>query len=578
MLPVAALALVAVVAPLAIAHHYGALDIPRSDDWSYLHTLFLWHRTGHWDFNDWVSMTLVGQVLVSAPIVDLFGESITAICVTWAIVGLAGLLAVVKLGRLIGIPAREGFLVAFAIAACPLWGALAPTFMTDVPAFVFETFALVLGGVALKRASTRLLVGAVIIGFVAISIRQYAAIPVGALLVSAGWTALVGGDKRRVRIIAGMIVGIVLAVVILLIWWSSVPNGKVLGPRVPNIESVRLTIANAANFFRLCGMVLLPVVVFARPRQIVRRAFDCDRVIALRTLVAATGLLGVGYGLASARPFIGNYFDAHGVLSNDIISGRRPLIMPAIAFDLLVLLGTLSAIVLALACVPFIRDLVVAIRTRTTGRPDPLVLTLGLTVTGFVIVYELGTFLRMGFSERTAMFDRYALPAVAPMGLLFLASSHRQAAAERVDDKAPTPLARRGLTILALAGVTLLGLAYTAEAASFDGTRWKLAESVVAHGYSPLQINAGYEWDGWFHGKGPRTAESVGERQQLRAAFYRGMCVSISIAPRRVPKDLIALAESHALTRRPATIVAARNTRSCDIPPGSGASGEKPIH
>jgi len=576
-LPCTALALLAVVAPVLIAHHYRALDIPRSDDWSYLHTLFLWHRTGHWDFSDWVSMTLVGQVLISAPIVGIFGESITAISVTWAIIGFAGLLAVVQLARLLGRPAYEGFLVAFVIAACPLWGALAPTFMTDVPAFVFETFALVLGAVALKRGSSRWLAGALVVGFVAIAIRQYAAIPVGALLVGAGWDAIARADKRRVRAIAALGAALAVAVVLLLLWWASVPNGKNLGPRVPDVESVRLTIANASSFLRLTGIVLLPVVVFVGPRRVVRRAFAYDRALARRTLVVTTGLLVAGYALAS-RPFIGNYFDAHGVLSNDIIGGTRPLIIPTVAFDGLVLLATLSALILVAACVPFVHDLIGAARTRTFGRPDPLVSTLALTVAGFAVVYELATLLRMGFSERTAVFDRYALPALAPIGLLFLVSVARRARPEPVDPEAPRPVTHRALTTVALVGVTLVGLAYTTESASFDGTRWKLAETVVAHGYSPLQIQAGYEWDGWFHGKGPLTADTITERQQLRDAYYRGMCVSITVAGKRLPKTTIAVAESHAPTRRPTTIVAARNTRSCDIPPGSGSSGEKPIH
>jgi len=450
--------------------------------------------------------------------------------------------------------------------------------MTDVPAFAFEMFALALGGLALSRESTRLLIAAVGIGFIGIAVRQYAAIPLGALLVSAGWTAVARGDRQRARDIVGLAVALAVAVAALLIWWSGVPNGKVLGPRVPNIESVRLTIANAANFLRLTGMVLLPVVVFARPRQIVQRAVRCDRVLTLRTIIAATGLLVVGYALASTRPFIGNYFDAHGVLSNDIIPGARPPIMPTIVFDGLVLLGTLSALVLVLACVPFVQDLIAALRTRTIGRPDPLIATLGLTVAGFAVAYELATLFRMGFSERTAVFDRYALPALPLIGLLFLRSAATREAPENEDPPTERRSPRRALTVLALTGVTLLGFVYAAESASFDATRWKLAESVVARGYSPLQIHAGYEWEGWFRGKGPLTAETVSERQQLRAAYFQGMCVTISIAPKRLPKDPIAVARSGAPTRRPATIVAVRNARSCDIPPGLGSSGEKPIH
>src|SRR4051794_14166443 len=54
--------------PLLIARHYHALGVPRGDDWSYLRTLFHWVDTGHLNFNNWVTMTLVGQLVLAAPI------------------------------------------------------------------------------------------------------------------------------------------------------------------------------------------------------------------------------------------------------------------------------------------------------------------------------------------------------------------------------------------------------------------------------------------------------------------------------------------------------------------------------
>ncbi len=366
-----------------------------------------------------------------------------------------------------------------------------------------------------------------------------------------------------------------VAVVVLLAWWSHVPNGKVLGPRPPNIESVRLTFENAANLLRLVGIVLLPVVVLARPRRVLRQAFAYDGTVARWLIGLGSGLLVLGYLLASAHPFVGNYLDPHGVLANDIIPGSRPRIMPAPAFDVLVLLGTLSAVVLVAAAVPFTTDLIRAVRTRTLGQQDPLVTTLGLSLAGFAVAYELATFLRMGFSERTAVFDRYALPMFPLVGILFLFSVRGRRPAP-VDDEPPSPGARAVLAVV-LIGVTLVGFAYSAESASFDGTRWDLANAVVARGYSPLQVHAGYEWEGWFRGKGPLTAATIDERQTLRAAYFQGMCVTITIGLRNLPKRTIAIAKSTAPTRKPATIVAARNARSCAIPPGLGSLGEKPI-
>ena len=60
-------AVIGVAIPVAVASHYGALGIPRSDDWSYLLTMFRWVEDGKLTFNGWVSMTLIGQVADRRP-------------------------------------------------------------------------------------------------------------------------------------------------------------------------------------------------------------------------------------------------------------------------------------------------------------------------------------------------------------------------------------------------------------------------------------------------------------------------------------------------------------------------------
>ena len=79
-----------------VAAHYGALDIPRSDDWSYLLTLFRLVDHGVLGFNNWVSMTLVGQLALAAPVALVFPRSITAIHVASALLGFVGLVALVQ--------------------------------------------------------------------------------------------------------------------------------------------------------------------------------------------------------------------------------------------------------------------------------------------------------------------------------------------------------------------------------------------------------------------------------------------------------------------------------------------------
>src|SRR4051794_7494832 len=130
------------VVPLAVAAHYHALGIPRSDDWSYLVTEFRWVDTGRLSFNHWVSMSLVGQLVLGAPIAVLFRRGIGALQVFTASLGFIGLVAVWWTARLVGLASAAATLLTVTIAAGPLWGPLAASFMTDVPTFTWSSVAL----------------------------------------------------------------------------------------------------------------------------------------------------------------------------------------------------------------------------------------------------------------------------------------------------------------------------------------------------------------------------------------------------------------------------------------------------
>ena len=136
----------------SIASHYGAMGIPRSDDWSYLLTLFRWVDTGELTFNGWVSMTLVGQIADRRtgrgdrraehhvdPALhhdDRASSACSASCSSAArSCGPRG-------GRCSSRRrSRSG----------PMWGPLAPTFMTDVPTFTFEMLSLAAAAIAFRR-------------------------------------------------------------------------------------------------------------------------------------------------------------------------------------------------------------------------------------------------------------------------------------------------------------------------------------------------------------------------------------------------------------------------------------------
>jgi hypothetical protein len=310
------------------------------------------------------------------------------------------------------------------------------------------------------------------------------------------------------------------------------------------------------------------VIVFARPIAIVRRAFRIDRGLA--GVVGGVSAFVLVTAYVPKRPFVGNYFARRGVLADDImLPGVRPLVIPNWAFDLLVVIGTLGALVLVLALVPWLAEMRSAIRERRVRLGDPGLAMLGFTVAGFAVGYELA------LATGLPIFDRYALPALPLVALLLLRSSITQ----RALDPQPATASRTQSSsrrVPIAAGTTLvvlfaLGVAYTAESASFDGTRWKVAQMAVDRGFTHVQIDGGYEWVGWFRGDGPLTADSVRERQKLRAGYYEGLCVSVLVDAEKLPPNVIASATSRALTRKPARFVAFRNDRACSTAPDRNA-------
>ena len=63
-------------------------------------------------------------------------------------------------------------------------------------------------------------------------------------------------------------------------------------------------------------------------------------------------------------PFVGNYVARDGVLSDVVLAGTRPDVIPSSSSSLLVLLASISGMLIVLAAVPFVADL-----PRRVARP-----------------------------------------------------------------------------------------------------------------------------------------------------------------------------------------------------------------
>ena len=549
------LVLVTVVVPLVIAARSGAFGIPRSDDWSYLLTLFRFTDTGRISFNNWVSMTLVGQVALTAPVTALLGRNIRAVQVFTAFVGFGGLLTVVALGRrLVGRPAWAVF-VAVMVGVSPLWAPLAVSYMTDIPAFTAGMVTLLCGVIALRRHPVSLgwIVAAMAAGFVAFSIRQYAIVPAIAVAIVAVWALAAAGDRRRMRRVLVALGVLLVAAGLVFLWWRGYSNAKSLSPALPTPHAVWDAILKGTEFIRLLGLLIAPAVLLARPVRLVRNAWRSSPAVTL-VLGGVMSVLQVGiYVHVRATPFVGNYVSRDGVLSRAVLEGERPDVIPTALFDLLVFVGATVAVLLAVAVVPFVVSLWNRLHTRRFTLDDPAGAAIVLTVVGYSAAYFVAVVTKL------PLYDRYALPFVPLLAFQVLRTSLGLPAAAREP-------ARTGVVVgagVALALLATVGLVFAVDSAEFDGTRWHVAQLATDAGYPARKVNGGFEWVNYHRGTWKQrsaSGELVAARRQGQAQY----CVVVVVNPTHVrPGQVVAREVSELPWRQRAEFVALRTNRSC---------------
>ncbi len=491
--PALVLFVVGVVVPVIVARHYSALGAPRGDDWSYLRTLFTWVDTGELNFNNWVSMTLLGQLVVAAPVVWLFGRDIAVVQTLVALGGFLGLLSVLGWGKYLDGRRTTGLGLALVVASGPMYGTLAVSFMTDVPG-VAASCAAVLCGLYAASAPNRLargLLGAFAFGLFGFTIRQYCVVPVVAVTVVACLLARTEGDRgfqRKALLGAASIVGLA---VLFLVGWSAVPDAKALSPKWPDGHAVRALVYEGGGMLRLAGLWLAPVLVWAGPSAIVRRAWRASSWITVIAAGSCALVLAFTGRNAPRIAFAGNYFVPDGILSNGVSAGPRPDLVPSPWWGVLILVGTVGAVVLAIAMVPVTVACWKRLRSRDLSLRDPVTVLLALTSFGYAATYALAALVGL------PLYDRYVLPIIPLAGASLIRAAHLERVAGNADATPPRQMSWRP-AVAVLVITSALGMLYTVDSASFDGVRWGVASDATRAGWHPKQVGGNFEWINYF--------------------------------------------------------------------------------
>ena len=564
-LAVAGLVFLGVVAPAMLALFTHSLGIPRNDDWAFRRVLFGFVRTGNYSLVGWGSMTLVGQVLWSAPFVLVFGARPWVPSLSVALLAAAGLAAGYLLARGQLSRAKAGASVLL-LVALPGFALSTADFMTDVPSLSAEMVCLLLGALALRssgRAQLLWLASSMAAGAFGFSIREFDLAAPLAVLFALAWS-----DWQQARVCALFAGALLIACGAVYLWSAGLPGAQ---PKVLGLPTAAAWETLGGAYFTLSFMVS-PVVLGAILRwEVLRRGAARGRSAAV---LAATAALALGWLLLAGRHplFIGNYLDRQGPGGDWVLAGIRPELFPGpiwTGFKVVALAsGAAFAAVLAKA------GCAAARRWPTWLQPQPqgaqpegaqpkgdgdnrvserrLVLLFTWASAALLAGYDL--------FARAPFWDRYLWPVAFGVAVLALGGP-----VGTVQSAAPAPLRRqlraahaarrpgaepplqelsralgrwawRATAFLAALVVGATAVVLTLNSDSYDAARWSAGRQLAEAGYPVWAIDAGIEWVGSHTAalaRPGRVVASAPPYEQWYVQMFQGAsdCAIVSASP-----------------------------------------------
>lgn len=168
-LPVLALAAAWTLA-IALVNPLG--DFPLNDDFSYARSTFNFLEQGRLIYDQWLSMTLVSQLLWGALFCKIFGASFTVLRFSTLVLAWVGLVASYFLCRELGQGRKLSCLIAAVVAFNPFFFSLSFTFMTDVPFFTFCVLSTFFYGKSLRTGAISWVLAGTFFALAATFVRQ----------------------------------------------------------------------------------------------------------------------------------------------------------------------------------------------------------------------------------------------------------------------------------------------------------------------------------------------------------------------------------------------------------------------
>jgi hypothetical protein len=463
------------VVPLLGPALYHSFGQPSADDWTYLNALAHLTQHGTLNFNHWGTTTVIGQLLLVAPLYLAFGvHPVLATLAVW-VFGFVGIFGLSYLCRRCGMTRRAGAVVVASITLCPLFLTLDVTFMTDVTCFSAMILALCFWvdcrDIHRFTAKRWMALGFATLAF---SIREPAAVVAVPVLVEPLVAAWRGRDRRALKRYLAISACWSAAVGALWLWREGNPTSGWVPQHLSLLPLLRLWFPGWLP--SLLGLFALPILMKAAPWELVPYLFRhhgrAAWILGVLVVAMPLGDLLLFHPLSVASPQLGNYYAFDQYLPVGLRFILYLVGLLSLWMSLLVYFGGRSM-------------------TWRLGREQ------GRALVGIKVVVALYAAVMVGLAlSGLPVFDRYWLVILA-LNAVVLDRSVSALLPVR-NPVAMAPSLRRWTVPVAVALVGFFAMTSYVDKVFISSAIWNVATTASHHlpsGFGPEDIAADWQWD-----------------------------------------------------------------------------------
>ena len=440
-------------AVLMIAIPPARQNFPLGDDWAFARGAFWFAQGQGIHYSKWASMPQLGQWLCSLPFILVMGPSHFALRVSTIMVSWLGIASLYDLLRREGLPPHVAAFTSCVIAMNPLFFVSQGTYMTDVPALSFGLMALNCYSRAMAQRHLPWLAAAIALAILGCITRQTLMV----VPIVAGLMLLRLPDLRLKPIWVLSVIAPVVVCVAVSIWFAHRPDALPMKPTIPALKDAAFLLFLVIH---LCGLAVLPICLL-KPRS---RSLPLFITAFAVMLLACVYWFFCGQDLfyGGAFPYSNGMLSPWGTYGGGMVVGHRELLLTP----------TLRIFISILGCIGGAEILTSAVDAiRTKSAPVPLTLFTVLQVILLIFI--------------PAIYDRYLEILFPGMACLV--------AVRRTESNLHWTA---GMAAVALYGLVSVGLVH--DWFSWNSARWELGRQALAQSIEPIDIEGGFEWNGWF--------------------------------------------------------------------------------